>query len=337
MASKQTVKAAVVCHKGCVRSNNEDNFFFNGNYMSLNNMNEGAVIEHSFNSKCQLYGVFDGMGGGDWGERASALAAQSIQSVYMSMKSGDVEKLLNDYALKTNARIVEDGRSHQVDTQGTTMAVVLLRGDECHVANVGDSRVYLLRDHRIKQLSMDHSIVGDLVRQGLLTAEQARKSPKNNVITQYLGMPDGERPSQLMYYVKTALQPGDRLMLCSDGLCDLMSNAAIEEHLATIESPKSCARHLVMTALELGGKDNTTCIILDYGAFKPRLPLPAQTAGMFPGVVEQVDAARSAAAKPAQKDKPSWFTTSLTKQAADKAEKSTPAPKKTEDTDTSLL
>lgn len=335
MASKQTVRAAVVCHKGCVRSNNEDNFFFNGNYMSLNNMNDGAVIEHSFSSKCQLYGVFDGMGGGDWGERASALAAQSIQSVYLNMKNGDVEKLLNDYALKTNARIVEDGRAHQVDTQGTTMAVALFRGSECHVANVGDSRVYLLRDHKLKQLSMDHSVVGDLVRQGILTSEQARKSSKNNVITQYLGMPDSERPAQLMYYTKTTLQPGDRLMLCSDGLCDLMSNAVIEEYLATNESTKTCARHLVMNALELGGKDNTTCIVVDFGEFKARLPQPPQTAGMFPGVVASADAPKAATASAAQEDKPAWFTASLNNQPVGKSAK--PAAKKTEDTDTSLL
>lgn len=285
MAGKQTVNAAVVCHKGCVRSNNEDNFFFNGNYMSLNAINNGAVMAHSFSDKNQLYGVFDGMGGGDWGERASTLAAQSMQRVYLNMGAGDAQKLLDDFALDTNASIVEDGRAHQVDTQGTTMAVVLLRGNECHVCNVGDSRVYLMRGHKLRQLSEDHSVVAEMVRQGRLTAEQARKSPKNNVITQFLGMTDDERPQQLTAYKKVELQSGDRLMLCSDGLCDLLSNADIEERMATIEKGKDCARQLVLTALELGGKDNTTCIVLDMGDFTPRLPVPQDRKNMYPGVV----------------------------------------------------
>lgn len=327
MAGKQTVNAAVVSHKGCVRSNNEDNFFFNGNYMSLNAINNGAVMTHSFADKNQLYGIFDGMGGGDWGERASTLAAQSMQRVYLNMGNGDAQKLLDDFALDTNARIVEDGRSHQVDTQGTTMAVVLLRGTECHVCNVGDSRVYLMRGHKLRQLSEDHSVVAEMVRQGRLTAEQARKSPKNNVITQFLGMTEDERPQKLTSYKKIDLQPGDRLMLCSDGLCDLLSNASIEERMATTEKSKDCARQLVLTALEMGGKDNTTCIVLDMGDFTPRLPVPQDRKNMYPGVVNPVE-------KQPAKAAPSGDTGFIVKRTPEKV---VPKPEKKADESTSLL
>lgn len=295
MAGKQTVNAAVVCHKGCVRSNNEDNFFFNGSYMSLHAINAGTVMTHSFSDRNQLYGVFDGMGGGDWGERASTLAAQNMQNLYLNMGAGDTQKLLNDFALNTNKRIVEDGRSHQVDTQGTTMAVVLLRGLECHVCNVGDSRVYLMHKHKLQQMTEDHSVVAEMVRQGRLTAEQARKSPKNNVITQFLGMTEDERPAQLTCYKKVELQPGDRLMLCSDGLCDLISAAKLEEHMATTKHANDCAQQLVLTALELGGKDNTTCIVLDMGDFTPRLPVPQDRKNMYPGVVKTAMPAKASA------------------------------------------
>lgn len=265
MANK--VQAAVACHKGCVRSNNEDNFFFNGDLMALQDMNEGAVISHTFTDKNQLYGVFDGMGGGEWGERASAIAAQTIQSTYLTINNSNAAKQLRDYAYKANARIVADGQDHQVDTQGTTMAVLALTGHTYHVANVGDSRVYLLRKSKLKQLSMDHSLVGELVRKGQISTEQARKSPNNNVITRYLGMPDDEMPDELVYQVSNEVKEGDRFLLCSDGLCDLLSNTTLERILCSIEKPLQCVRQLVMDALEMGGKDNTTALIIDYGTF----------------------------------------------------------------------
>lgn len=295
------IHAAVVCHKGCVRGNNEDNFFFNGDFMPLQEMNEGAMIEHTFTDKHQLYGVFDGMGGGEWGERASAIAAQTIQTTYLAMKKGDIAKHLNDFAYRANARVVEDGRAHQVDTQGTTMAVLAISGAAAQVANVGDSRVYLLRDSQLKQLSMDHSMVGELVREGHMTAEQARKSSNNNVITHYLGMPDDELPTQLVYQVTEEVKDGDRFMLCSDGLCDLMSNAALERKLRSFDQPLDCARQLVMDALEMGGKDNTTVIVLDCGDFKATpVPEPVVRPPMQAPVVPEVPAAL--AAKPAEDD-----------------------------------
>lgn len=258
-----TIHAAVVCHKGCVRGNNEDNFFFNGDFMLLQEINEGAAIQHTFHDKCQMYGVFDGMGGGDWGERASTIAVQTLQRTYLSLGKGDPARLLSDFALKANARILEDGHAHQVTTQGTTMAVLTLCGHRCYIANVGDSRVYRLRDGKLQQLSYDHSLVGDMMRAGLLTAEQARKHPDSNIITQYLGMPEANLPAQLVYHAQEDVRPGDRFMLCSDGLCDLLSADALTRTLTAVSDPLACATRLVADALEMGGKDNTTCIIVD--------------------------------------------------------------------------
>lgn len=269
MAGKKPVHAVVVSHKGCVRSNNEDNFFFNGDYMPLQDMNMGALIEHEFNDKLQVYAVFDGMGGGDGGERASSIAAQTIQSYYMRMNRGSIQKLLKEYAYKSNDRVVEDGRKNQADMQGTTMAVLVLKGDTAYIANVGDSRVYLLRNKHLTQLSMDHSVVGELVRDNRLTEEQARKSPNNNVITHYLGMPPEEMVSRFVFQTTDKVQQGDRFMLCSDGLSDLLPNSSIEKRMMSIGSACECAKQLVVDALERGGKDNITCIIADYDEFRP--------------------------------------------------------------------
>lgn len=269
MPGKKAVCAAVVSHKGCVRGNNEDNFFFNGDYMPIQDMNMGAIIEHEFSDKFQLYGVFDGMGGGDSGERASSIATQTLQSYYLRMQKGGIQKLLKEFAYKANDRIVEDGKKLQAESQGTTMAVLVLKGDTAYVANVGDSRVYLIRNGRLTQLSMDHSVVGELVREGRMTEEQARKAPNNNVITHYLGMPPEEMVSKFVYQTTENIMPGDRFMICSDGLCDLLSNASIENRLMKYKTPGECARQLVLDALEMGGKDNTTCVVVDFGEFNP--------------------------------------------------------------------
>ena len=269
MAEKKVVRAAVVSHKGCVRGNNEDNFFFNGDYMPLQDMNAGAMIEHEFSDKFQVFGVFDGMGGGDSGERASAIATQILQNYYLRLRRGNVLKVLKEYAYKANDIVVEDGKKCQADSQGTTMAVLVLKGDTAYVSNVGDSRVYLLRSGTLSQLSMDHSVVGELVREGRLTEEQARKAPNNNIITHFLGMPPEEMVSNLVYQMADKTMLGDRFLICSDGLCDMLSNASIKKKLMRYMSAGECARQLVLDAMEMGGKDNVTCVVIDVGAFQP--------------------------------------------------------------------
>ena len=268
MAGKKAVRAAVVSHKGCVRGNNEDNFFFNGDFMLIQDMNEGAVIEHAFSDKFQVFGIFDGMGGGDSGERASSIATQILQNYYLKLEKGDVLKTLKEYAYKANDIIVEDGKKCNADSQGTTMAVLVLKGDQAYVSNVGDSRIYLLRDGALSQLSMDHSVVGQLVREGRLTEEQARKSPNNNIITNFLGMPPEEMVSKFVYQITDKAMQGDRFLICSDGLCDMLSNASIRKELMSYAAPGECARQLVLTAMEMGGKDNVTCMIIDIGEFQ---------------------------------------------------------------------
>lgn len=325
MASKKTeVRAAVVCHKGCVRSNNEDNFFLNGDYMPLQDINKGAIIEQTFTDSCQVYSVFDGMGGGDWGERASSIAAQMMQSVYLNMGKADVAAMMKNYAYKANGRIQEDSRSQDVELQGTTMATLILRNGTYYVSNVGDSRVYLLRNGKLKQLSMDHSVVGDMVRQGQMTLEQARKSPQNNIITHYLGMRHEDLPRHLVYQTKEKMKPGDRYMICSDGLCDMLSEMAIRTGLGRHTSPFHCARDLVMAALEMGGKDNTTCLVVDYGAFEP-LPEEEPKRKTTPQMTKT--------ATPVQEEEPDDEITAK----ADSALRETEEKKKTDEEITSLL
>lgn len=259
---------AVVSHKGCVRSNHEDNFFINGDYMPLNAINHGAVIEADFSDSYQLYAVLDGMGGAQYGERAATIAAQMMLGLYMKKSKDTLRELIVQFADEANRRIHEDCTSHHEEYEGTTLALLAIRDRKIIAANVGDSRVYRLRNHILEQLTQDHSFVGDMVRQQKMTAEQARKSPKNNLINQFLGMRAEEKPKDFVFCHEDALLEGDRYMVCSDGLCDMLSNKAICSVMQKYASPLACAKQLVLDAFEMGGKDNTTCIIVDAGKYK---------------------------------------------------------------------
>jgi len=257
------VRAAVVSSKGCVRGNNEDNFYFNGDLMELGEMDAGASITHTFTDSCQFYAIADGMGGGDHGERASAIAVKQMLDEHKALRTGDPRQTLDAYARRINEIIRKDGLRNGSDTEGSTLAALCLRDGQAYVANVGDSRVYMLQNGRLLQVSMDHSAVANLMRAGQLTAEQARKAPNNNVITRYLGMDASEIGNEYVYQSNGPVAPGFRFMLCSDGVCDLISNDRLQSLLLMDKDPLDAASRLVSTALEEGGKDNTTCMVVD--------------------------------------------------------------------------
>ena len=121
----------------------------------------------------------------------------------------------------------------------------------------------MLRQEELRQLSEDHSQVGAMYRNGQITELQARIHPKNNVIDQFVGMDPARMPKKYVHYVNEPLYRGDRFMLCSDGLTDLVPEGMIKEQLSACATPDEAACKLVMAALELGGKDNTTCLVVD--------------------------------------------------------------------------
>ena len=278
----QLVNAAVACHKGCVRNNNEDNFLFNGDRMKLEEMDAGALIGRRFEDGCQLYAVVDGMGGGDLGERASAIAAGMLVGVLADMARLDPAQCLTQAAYQINRAVRDDCREHGADYEGTTMTALALRDGTAHICNVGDSRVYRLRGDALEQLTEDHSVVWEEYRAGRMTMEQARKSPSNNMITRFLGMEDADMPEPFAALRQETLQPGDRFMLCSDGVSDLLSFRTIAEVMQREKDPLPCAVALIQMALEEGGKDNATCIVADVikvtegGSAAPKAPA-AQT------------------------------------------------------------
>ena len=207
-------------------------------------------------SELGLWLVADGMGGHACGEVASALAREAIvREVRKGAALAQAIRIADEEILGTSRR------RNDALPMGTTVVAVRVQGARFEVAWVGDSRAYLWRDGKLAQLSQDHSYVQELIAQGALTSEQARSHPQRNVITQALGVTD---PAHLNVETMTGeLKPGMQLLLCSDGLTEEVDDATIAGTLRQCDcSAQECVDSLVHAALDGGGKDNITAILV---------------------------------------------------------------------------
>jgi serine/threonine protein phosphatase PrpC len=223
---------------GRTRDHNEDDF----------GVGEGAGVEQYG----ELLIVCDGMGGHAAGEVASRLGVETILSTYYSDASPDRVDVLRRAFERANARIHAEGRG----AMGTTGVAALFYQGMLHVANVGDSRAYLIRNDEICQVSRDHSLVGEQVAAGVITADQARSSYYRNVITRALGY-QSEVQVDLFHL---PLQAGDMVVLCSDGLHGLVGDEEIYEIVRSMPLADAVDR-LIDLANERGGTDNITAIV----------------------------------------------------------------------------
>lgn len=223
---------------GKTRDHNEDSF----------GVGEGEQAEQLGD----LLVVCDGMGGHAAGEVASKIGVDTILSTYYADSSEDRAHVLEQAFEQANEQIYARGQG----SMGTTGVAALLLHDALHVANVGDSRAYLIRDGEIRQISRDHSFVGDQVAAGLITADQARSSPHRNVITRALGYQSGVTVDLFRW----PLQIDDIIVLCSDGLHGLVSDAEIVR-IAGEAAPEEAVHQLIDLANSRGGTDNITVAI----------------------------------------------------------------------------
>jgi PPM family protein phosphatase len=219
--------------------------------------------EDSYLSAEPVAAVADGMGGHSAGEVASAIAIEELAALgergpweNETAATDDLKQAI----LRANRRIREMAASdRKLNGMGTTLVALLQDGDMVHVANVGDSRGYLLRQGELSQVTVDHSLVQELVDDGRLSPEDAERHPQRSVITRALGI-DPEVEFDLFTY---KLQVGDRLLLCSDGLSDVVEPTQIRNVLLRVRSPQKAARQLITVANEQGGPDNITVIVVD--------------------------------------------------------------------------
>ncbi len=205
--------------------------------------------------------VADGMGGHAGGQEASRIATEAIQSHLEANWLTDESPvgLLETALLKANQAILQDQNSHpERSDMGTTVVVLIIRDEQFWCAHIGDSRLYRLRGPKIEQITEDHTWVAKAMKGGDITPEQARQHPWRHVLSQCLGREDLRQ----MDIQPVDVQMGDRLLLCSDGLTEELSDHSIANHLKSIRASEKAAIALVNAAKDKGGRDNITVVIV---------------------------------------------------------------------------
>jgi PPM family protein phosphatase len=241
MTAPRTV-AAGVTDVGRVREANEDAYF----------VGESIVA------------VADGMGGHLAGEVASATALEPVQSLDGRVFEDGPHAIdaLRQAVVQANDTVSQMARDEPTYRgMGTTLTVAMMEGRRLHLAHVGDSRAYLLRGDRFSQLTDDHTLVQHLVDEGQITREEAATHPQRSIITRAIGVsPDIE-----VDVLSLELDPGDQLLLCSDGLTGVVEDDEIARELATGDDPDETLKRLVDAANAGGGPDNVTAVLVRYG------------------------------------------------------------------------
>ncbi|MBM0740700.1 Stp1/IreP family PP2C-type Ser/Thr phosphatase [Phormidium sp. CLA17] len=226
---------------GVVRKVNQDNYYIDP---------EG-----------RFFIVADGMGGHAGGEEASHLATQTIQAyLEKSWHTAESSKIILEQALlEANQAIINDQRQHPARSDmGTTVVVLLFRDEQPLCAHIGDSRLYRLRGAKLDQITEDHTWVALAIRMGEISPDQARVHPWRHVLAQCLGREDLRQ----IDVQPVQIQPSDRLLLCSDGLTEELSDQVIASQLKSIRVCEKAAAALINAAKEHGGRDNITVIVL---------------------------------------------------------------------------
>lgn len=221
-----------------------------------------------------LFGIADGMGGHAAGEVASSTAVEALSSGAARVNPDDPESLVALIKEANRAIFEKATKDDSLHGMGTTCTLVLIDAHRAHLAHVGDSRAYLLRDGDLSRLSEDHTLVGRMVREGQLTEEEAAKHPQRSVITRSLGIDSDVRVDLRSFDVRD----GDRIMLCSDGLTSMTGEDTIKRVLQQTKSPQAAADELVDLANEAGGDDNITVVVLDLSGAGDAPPPPPRSA-----------------------------------------------------------
>ena len=233
-------------HLGLVRENNQD------------------AMDYGTLSDSARYGVVcDGMGGANGGNVASEIAVgiigSRIRDGFSAEQNGNwAEHMLASAMAAANIGVFDRAQQQpELSGMGTTVVAAVICGRMAYISHVGDSRLYLCRGDSLRQITRDHSVVQEMIESGQITEEQAKSHPRRHFITRALGVTDDESGE----YDELELQAGDRLLLCTDGLTNMVETGAI---LQLLKQPaKAAAEALVQAALDGGGTDNITVLLMD--------------------------------------------------------------------------
>jgi protein phosphatase len=249
-----------------VRLNNEDNLYCNGAALTPENRDAPFVLSGSAGVPC-VFAVCDGMGGEAKGEFASLTAVTALgehaKEIESAASADEIRGAVEEFVKMANKRLCDAMRA-KLFRMGTTLALIVVANDGIYPYNLGDSRIYALRStERLSRVSEDHTLAAQKVRMGILTEAEAERDRDRHRLTRHLGIFEDE-----MILAPAAAKPlllGEvrRVLLCSDGLTEMVTDARIEEILRGSPTVEDAAECLVKEALENGGRDNVTCIALE--------------------------------------------------------------------------
>ncbi len=254
---------AATTHPGMSGKNNEDNY---------------AVSAHWVNEKDRIPSVLaivaDGVGGHRAGEVASEIATETISQIVSQSDAANPEEILKFAIVQAGQAVNEQSEANEGQQgMGSTCACVWVIGEQLYTASVGDSRIYLVREGKIRQITIDHTWVQEAIEHGIITPDQARNHPRAHVIRRYLGskkptepdfrlrMTSEETDEESLANQGMELIPGDQILLCSDGLTDLVDDQEIQDLLQTRDL-QDALDHMVHIANGRGGHDNITIVSL---------------------------------------------------------------------------
>ena len=231
------MKAALRTDIGKVRRQNEDAAWFD--------------LDHG------VFAVADGMGGHLAGEVASGMAISAVKQMVQQHAMASIS-VMRSAVMDAHEAIVRHAKENPACSgMGTTLSMMWRGGHYMYIAHVGDSRIYRFRDRTLERITQDHSLVEELVRARIITPEEARTHPRRNIITRALGTQGENQPDLLAADMK----PGDLWLLCTDGLCGMITDEEIARVLSSGASLDMMASSLIQKALDAGGRDNVTLVL----------------------------------------------------------------------------
>jgi len=272
---KVQISCGALTHPGKVRQNNEDHFLVArlAKSMQICQSSLESAGETNFSEEDgYLMVVADGMGGAAAGERASALAVESVKAYalntlkwFFHLGGAGESVLLSELrqSLEIADKVVADeGEANaRLSGMGTTLTIAYSVGADLYIAHAGDSRAYLFRDGTLEQVTNDHTLVQLLVSGGMISAEDAKNHARRHIVTNVIGGPSAGVHAEIH---KVKLADGDVLLICSDGLNEPVEDAKIADVLRSEPDPEAAAQRLIDLALEHGGPDNVTAIVARY-------------------------------------------------------------------------
>ncbi len=257
------LQAHAVSHQGKVRSNNEDNFFADG-ICNPNPQEGGDITVSKTKLRNHIFAVCDGMGGESYGEDASAIAVQTLKEHYPALKKSRGVRLgqtVNRFTTTVNNRICEMIAERNCGNSGTTLVMLCIQENYAYPFYIGDSRIYLYDGFDLYALTKDQTLANQMLLHGVYTPEQAEMSYDRNKLIHFMGEDKDGKGLQATAQPPIQLKRGMRFLLCSDGLTDMCSDLTIYEILSSQQ--KDYAQALIDTALDAGGSDNVTAIVIE--------------------------------------------------------------------------